>query len=64
MSTKFTINKRTEVLDQEYSVIQSDRNSFCGDVVLGSFNMAFGDDNSILDQIYENKICYFFYMMI
>ena len=49
MSTKFTINKRTEVLDQEYSVMQSDRNSYCGDVVLGSFNMAFGDDDSILD---------------
>ena len=28
-----------------YSVMQSDRNSFSGDVFLDSVNMAFGDDN-------------------
>ena len=33
-----------------YSVMQSDGNSFCGDVVLDSFNISPMDDNSILDQ--------------
>ena len=34
-------------------VMQSDRNSFCGDVVLDSFNMAYRDEDSILYQIYK-----------
>ena len=38
-----------------YSVIQSDGNSFLGDVILDSFNMAYGDEGSILDQKYENQ---------
>ena len=41
--------------------MQSDRYSFCGDVVLNSVDMAFRDDDSILDQIYEMKICSDFY---
>ena len=36
-----------------YSVMQSDGNSFCGDVILDSFNMANSDEDSILDK----KIC-------
>ena len=36
--------------------MQSDRESFRGDFVLGSFNMANRDDGSILDQKYEKQI--------
>ena len=39
-----------------YSVIQSDGNRFCRDVVLDSFNMAYGYADSVLDQKYEKKI--------
>ena len=39
-----------------YSVIQSDGNSFCGDVVLDSFNIVYSDEDSILDQKYEKWI--------
>ena len=30
-----------------YSVMQSDRNNFCGDVVLDSVNMTYRDEGSI-----------------
>ena len=30
--------------------MQSDGNSFCGDVVLHSFNMSYSDEDNILDQ--------------
>ena len=33
--------------------MKSDGNSFCGDVVLDSVTMAFSDEDSIMDQIYE-----------
>ena len=36
--------------------MQSDGNSFCGDVVLDSFNKASRDEDQILDQIYHFKI--------
>ena len=36
--------------------MQSDGNSFCGDVVLDSFNMSFRDEDSILEQKYEKQI--------
>ena len=39
-----------------YSVMHPDRISFCGDVVLDSFNMAYRDKDIILDQIYKLKI--------
>ena len=39
-----------------YSKMQSDGNSFYGDVVLKSFNKAFRDKDSILDQKYEKRI--------
>ena len=38
-----------------YCVIQSDGNSFCGDVVLDSFNKAPRDEDNIFDQIYKSK---------
>ena len=38
------------------SVMQSDRNSFNEDVVLLSFNKAFRDRDSILEQKYEKRI--------
>ena len=36
-----------------YSVMQSDWNNFCGDVVLDNFNKTSRDEGNILDQIYE-----------
>ena len=39
------------------SVMQSVGNSFCGDVVLDSFNNACRVEDSILDQMYEKQIC-------
>ena len=41
---------------KRYSVMQSDGNSFCGVVVLFSFNKACRVEDSILDHIYEKKI--------
>ena len=38
-----------------YSVMQLDGDSFCGDVVLGSFNMVNSDEDRILDQKYEKR---------
>ena len=40
-----------------YSVIQSDLNSFYGDVVLDSASMASRIEDSTLGQIYEKLIC-------
>ena len=39
-----------------YSVIQSERNSFCGDVVLDSVDMAFWDEDNILDRVHYTII--------
>ena len=39
-----------------YSLMQSDGNIFCGDVVLYSFNKASRDEENILDQIYIKNI--------
>ena len=41
--------------------MQSDGNSFGGDVVLDSFNVAFRDEDSILDQKYEKQILWDLY---
>ena len=41
----------------DYSVMQSDGNSSWGDVVLDSFDMAYRDEKSFIDQIYERQIC-------
>ena len=42
-------------------MMQSDGNSFCGDVVLGSFNMSYRDENIILEQKYEKQISWNLY---
>ena len=39
-----------------YSVMQLDGNSFCGDIVFGSYNMAFSDEDNNLEQKYEKQI--------
>ena len=44
--------------------MQSDGNSFAGDVVLESFNKASQDEDNILDQIYKSKYVRIFIMMI
>ena len=47
-----------------YSVMQSEGNSFCGDVVLDGFNVSYRDDDSILAQKYESKYLEIFIMKI
>ena len=47
-----------------YSVMQSDRKSFCGDVVSDNFNKASRDDDNILDQIYTSKYFRIFIIII
>ena len=37
--------------------MQSDGNSFCGDVVLDGVIIAYRDEDRISDQIYEKQIC-------
>ena len=49
-------------LDLTYSVMQSDVNSFCSDVVLNSFKKASRDEDNILDQ--EKQLCSIFIKMI
>ena len=39
-----------------YTVLQSDRNTFYGDVVLDSFNKASRDEDNISGQIYKKQI--------
>ena len=46
-----------------YSVMQSDGISFRGDVVLDSFNRAYWDEDTILEQIYKSKYVRIFIMM-
>ena len=41
-----------------YSVMQSDRNSLCGDVVLVSVKVM--NEDNILDQMYEKQTCFDF----
>ena len=47
-----------------YSVRQSDRNSFCGDVVLDIFNMAYRDEGLILYKKYEKWIFWDLYYKV
>ena len=44
--------------------MQSDGNSFCGDVVLDSFNKASRDEDKILYQVYKSKYVRIYIMMI
>ena len=41
--------------------MQSDGNSFCEDVVLDVINLIYGDEYSILDEIYQKQIFLDFY---
>ena len=41
--------------------MQSDRNTYCCDVVLDSVHMAPGDKDSILDQVCKKQICSEYY---
>ena len=43
--------------------MQSDWNSFCGDVVLDNFKKASRDENDILDQILKSKYVRIFSIM-
>ena len=47
--------------ENSYSVTQSLLNSFLGVVIVDSLNMVYGDEDSILDQIYEKQIFSAFY---
>ena len=47
-----------------YSVMQSDGHSFCGDVVLNSFNKASRDEDNILDQVWKSKYVRIYIIMI
>ena len=44
-----------------YGVMQSDGNSFCGDVAFDSFNMSYREEGSILDLKYEKQISWYVY---
>ena len=44
-------------LENTYSVMQSDGNSFGGVVVSDSFNKTFRDEDNNLDQVYKKQIC-------
>ena len=45
-----------------YSVMQSDANSLCGDVVSDSFNKICRNEDNILKQIYKSKyVCLYYY---
>ena len=46
---------------QRYSVMQSDGNSLCGDVVLDGVNITYRHEDNNLDQIDEKQIFLDFY---
>ena len=47
-----------------YSVMQSDGNSFGGNVISNSFNKTFRDEDNKSDQIYKSKYVRIIFMMI
>ena len=47
-----------------YSVMQSDRNSFYGDVVSNSFNKPSYDEDNMLNQMYNSKYVHIIIIMI
>ena len=60
MDTEDTVWIRIDLI-YIYSVMQSDGNNFCGDVVLGSLNMSYIDEDSILEEKYEQQISWDLY---
>ena len=54
--------QRIHFPDGTYTVMQSDRSSISGDVVLDSLNMVYRDEDSNLDQTCEKQIfCTLYY---
>ena len=51
-----TVQHPTTRRIMSYSVMQSDGNSLCGDIVLDSFSMTYADEDSILDQNLEKQM--------
>ena len=49
------LHDKTIMYQSIYSVMQSDGNSICGDVVSDSFNKTSRDEDNILVQIYKSK---------
>ena len=47
-----------------YSLMQSDGNGICGDIVLDSFSKVSRDEDNILDQMFKSKYVRIFIMMI
>ena len=68
LSKSFTFIYRSAVTffrSLTYSMMQSDGNSFWGDVVLDSFNMVYREEGCILDKkIYKKQILWNLYMQI
>ena len=52
---QYLVHIRRGILKHGYSVMQSDGNSFYGDVFLDSFNKTSWEEDKISDQIYKNK---------
>ena len=48
-------------LHVRFSVMQSNGNRFCGDVVLEGVNMAYRDTDNTLDHVYEKQIFFDFF---
>ena len=57
----FLVLKKSQIF---YSVMQSDGNNICGNVVFNSFNKASRDKDNTLDQVYKSKYDRIFIMMI
>ena len=51
----------TLTADKATGICNHNRISFRGDVVLGSFNMGYRDEDSIVDQLYQKQIFSDFY---
>ena len=52
---RFSDHPILDAAPSTYSVMQSGRNSFYGDVVSDSFHKAFPDEDTILEQIFRSK---------
>ena len=57
-------NRIEHLYSSTYTVMQSDGNNFCGDVVSYSFKKASRDEDNLLYQIYKSKYVRTIIMMI
>ena len=55
------IGRENLVDELTYSVMQSDGNNFCGDLVSDGFNMSYRDEDSISEQKCEKQISWDLY---